>query len=249
MLNRASPLPLYRQLASRLAEDIQQGRYAIGERLPSEPELSRQFQIGRPTVRQATDTLIQRHLIERRRGAGTFVLARPPEVDVFSTFGTVAAFKAQGLELSVKLVEPLKLRTFKGDTEHPLQGQRVYQFSRVGRFSREPVLLERFFLSAEVFVGLEAIDLSQASLAEVLREQLFLMPTGGRQSFRVHTLAKPWAVHLGVSEQEPLLLIERSLDFKQARGALFSQLFCRSDQVLFSQTIQTNPQSTHSTQA
>ncbi len=241
MLNPGSPLPLYRQLAEQLASEIRQGRYAAGERLPSEPELSRLFRIARPTVRQATETLVKQHLIERRRGSGTFVLQSPPEVDVFSAFGTVAAFKAQGLKLQVNLVEPLRRKRFTAEAEHPLTGSMVYQFSRMGQLEKQPVLLERFYLSASVFAGLEAVDLRQASLSEIVKERLFLTPVSGKQSFRVTRLPAKWGLKLGVSARTPLLLIQRSLDFPNAPAALYSELYCRTDRVTFSQAIQPNP--------
>ena len=62
---------------------IRAGEYTLGSRIPSEPELARTFGIGRPTVRQATDQLIQKRRLERRRGSGTFVTEPPAEVDLF----------------------------------------------------------------------------------------------------------------------------------------------------------------------
>jgi GntR family transcriptional regulator len=76
-LNPESPLPLYRQLAELLLERIRVGEYTSGSRIPSEPELARTFRIGRPTVRQATDLLVRRRCLERRRGSGTYVVEPP----------------------------------------------------------------------------------------------------------------------------------------------------------------------------
>src|ERR1700691_4862266 len=69
MLNPASPLPLYHQLAELLMAGISRGELAAGARLPSAPELSRVHRIGRPTVRQATELLGQRGRAERRRAS------------------------------------------------------------------------------------------------------------------------------------------------------------------------------------
>ena len=81
-LNSSSPLPLYHQLAELLQERIRSGEYPAGVRIPSEPELARTYGIGRPTVRQATDVLVRRQLVERRRGSGTFVVEPPEQVDL-----------------------------------------------------------------------------------------------------------------------------------------------------------------------
>ena len=73
MLNPKSPVPLYHQLADILLERIRSGIYTTGQMIPSETGLAQQYGIGRPTVRQAMETLVQKGVIQRRRGAGTFV--------------------------------------------------------------------------------------------------------------------------------------------------------------------------------
>ena len=83
-LDSSSPVPLYHQLAERLLTGIRTGAYPTGCRLPSEPELARVYGIGRPTVRQATDVLVRRRIVERRRGSGTFVVDPPERVDLLS---------------------------------------------------------------------------------------------------------------------------------------------------------------------
>lgn len=49
-----------------------------GSLLPSEPELSSKFSVSRMTARQAVQNLANAGLVERRRGAGTFVA--PPRM-------------------------------------------------------------------------------------------------------------------------------------------------------------------------
>lgn len=44
-----------------------------GERLPSEPELARQLQVSRATLREAMRTFETQGMIHRRQGSGTFV--------------------------------------------------------------------------------------------------------------------------------------------------------------------------------
>ncbi|WBQ03911.1 GntR family transcriptional regulator [Kribbella sp. CA-293567] len=69
----------FRTLAHQLREQILTGRWAVGDRLPTEPELARTHQVGINTVRRAVDLLIDDHLVARRQGAGTFVLAVPAD--------------------------------------------------------------------------------------------------------------------------------------------------------------------------
>lgn len=70
-------------LAQFLREQIKQGQWPVGGRLPTEQELSRAHGVGVNTVRRAVDALSQEGLLQRRQGSGTFVLALPPSAQRF----------------------------------------------------------------------------------------------------------------------------------------------------------------------
>ncbi len=74
-LDRASPIPLYFQIAESLKDAIRQGRIPPGERLDNELDLAERLGVSRPTIRQALQRLVQDGLVMRRRGLGTVVLA------------------------------------------------------------------------------------------------------------------------------------------------------------------------------
>ncbi len=69
----------YEQVADRIAADIRAGRFAPGERLPSERDLARRLEVGRASVREAIAALQVSGLIETRPGSGSFVAANAPE--------------------------------------------------------------------------------------------------------------------------------------------------------------------------
>ena len=52
-LNRRSTVPMYRQLAAELREQIVSGAMAEGYRLPPERELASRLEVNRTTVLQA----------------------------------------------------------------------------------------------------------------------------------------------------------------------------------------------------
>ena len=60
-----------------LEKYIQQGRWGIHERLPSERELAEEFGASRNTVRFALRALSGRKILRSRRGSGTFVAMIP----------------------------------------------------------------------------------------------------------------------------------------------------------------------------
>lgn len=108
MLDSENPTPLYYQLAQGLLSDIEAGKYAVGDKIPSEPVLAKEHTIGRPTVRQATDWLVRRGYLERKRGSGTYVIqSSPPSLDLLSMAGTSKALDIGGVADPVLIVEPI----------------------------------------------------------------------------------------------------------------------------------------------
>ena len=237
MLNPGSPLPLYQQLAELLSREIASGALSPGSRLPSEPELAERHRIGRPTVRQATELLVQRGLIERRRGSGTFVRSAPRKVDLFSLGGTLQSFREGGVELDTLLLGRVSAQLVEADSENPFSEKRAFVLTRLSRIEREPVLLERLYFEIALFPGLETLELAGASLSRIVEERYYLKPTHAEQSFRVAVPPSDVRRALGLDESAPTLLVKRALFFPRAPRAVFAELFCRTEELVFSQTI------------
>lgn len=60
-------------VAQRLREEIENGQYAVEDRLPTEPELMRSFGVGRSSVREAIRILVNSGYLRVQQGVGTFV--------------------------------------------------------------------------------------------------------------------------------------------------------------------------------
>lgn len=58
---------------------IADGRYAVGRRLPAERELAVEYDVSRPTVREAVIALEVRGLVEVRVGSGVYVKRTPQD--------------------------------------------------------------------------------------------------------------------------------------------------------------------------
>lgn len=65
--------PAYRRIAESLRQDIEAGRLAGGDQLPTEQELTDRWGASRSTIREAIRVLATRGLVEARAGQGTFV--------------------------------------------------------------------------------------------------------------------------------------------------------------------------------
>jgi GntR family transcriptional regulator len=237
MLNLHSPVPLYHQLAERLSEKIRAGEYSEGSRIPSEHQLSADYGIGRPTARQATDLLVRKGLLVRRKGSGTYVTEARQEVDVLSLAGTLSAFQKKGREFSTRILEPVKWMTVDSPPHNPFAGTRAFYFERITDVEGEPVLLEDIYLSPALFPGLDRVDLEGRSLSRIAEDQYYLTPVGGKQDFRIGRLPKQKAVCLKVAEETPVLLVNRFIHFENHKSGIYSDLYCRTDRFVFTQTL------------
>lgn len=64
---------LYLQLETELKQAILDGKYGVGERIPTEQELCQSFGMSRITVRRAVQDLVEEGLLSKVQGRGTFV--------------------------------------------------------------------------------------------------------------------------------------------------------------------------------
>ncbi|MGI6031317.1 MAG: FadR/GntR family transcriptional regulator [Eubacteriales bacterium] len=72
---------LTQRVTDQIIQLILQKGLQAGDKLPNEYELAQLLSVGRSTVREAIKALTARHVLEIRRGAGTFIAPRPGVAD------------------------------------------------------------------------------------------------------------------------------------------------------------------------
>lgn len=101
MTFRMPGVPKHAQIFQSLHQAIQRGDVKDGARLPSELALAKRYGASRPTVAQALRELTRLGLVERHKGAGSFVRRTPPAT---GTLGLLA----DGLG-ATEIVEPVSV--------------------------------------------------------------------------------------------------------------------------------------------
>ncbi|MBS7578085.1 MULTISPECIES: GntR family transcriptional regulator [unclassified Enterococcus] len=71
--DETSHLPLFQQVAEQIEEAILSGAFKEGQQIPSTTEISKQFQINPATVLKGMNILVEKQVIEKKRGIGMFV--------------------------------------------------------------------------------------------------------------------------------------------------------------------------------
>ena len=137
-------LPAYIQIHDQLKKEIDEGKWEIGQRLPSERDLSTSFEVSRMTLRQAITLLVEEGVLERRVGSGTFVASTRVQEKMRGTTSFTEIIKSQGKEPSSKLIS--YRRTLPNQKEAECLGiaitDNIIRMERVRYANQLPVVFE-----------------------------------------------------------------------------------------------------------
>ncbi len=207
-------VPLYVQIAESLIEQIESGQLKPGSRLAPERELSKQLGVNRMTLRQALNVLSKRGLLHRRQGDGTYVADSRIEREAGRLFPFSYEMRSRGYTPGARIIL-LEQRSAELPIAQQLGinvGAVVYYSHRLRLINQEPVMIEKFYLPARHFPGLEQHDLSQRSLYETMASEYGIHIDTARQSLEP-VLATPYEAELlGIEAGAPLML-ERRLTY------------------------------------
>ncbi|MBD2845629.1 FadR family transcriptional regulator [Paenibacillus sp. IB182496] len=89
----------YEAITEQLARLITEGRFKVGDRLPSTKAMSEQFGVGRSTTREALSALKAMGLIEIRQGGGCRVVSQTPRDPALPGLEALRLNQTQLLEL------------------------------------------------------------------------------------------------------------------------------------------------------
>lgn len=122
-----------------------------GDRLPSEAELCDRFGVSRMTARQAMQLVASDGLIERRRGAGTFVRPHPVPRELGSPLSFTNSMRARGMSASSQ--------TLRWGEVKPSEDERIALGLATGEMA---FVLERLRLADEMPMAIERVVMPQA---------------------------------------------------------------------------------------
>ncbi len=106
-------LPVYHQLGSILRQQIKDGVYTTDKAMPSEMQLSADYDVSRVTVRRALELLEKEGRIVRRHGVGTFVSTPSRGATEVSSrvSGLVENLISMGMDTTAQLLEYIPAMT------------------------------------------------------------------------------------------------------------------------------------------
>ncbi len=173
MSDSTAYLPKYFALAETLRQQIQNGDFAAGDQITSEPALCEQHSLSRGTVRQAIQVLVDEGVLVREQGRGTFVASPAGRSTHFSLSSFADDMRRQNRTPGTQLIESA-LWDAKPKAATKLQiavGTQVFYVQRLRLADGKPVAIETRYLAKALCPALVEEDLANASLHWLLVEK------------------------------------------------------------------------------
>jgi GntR family transcriptional regulator len=165
---RRNGLPAYQRIQRAIRQRIEAKQLKPGDAVSSERELARIHNVSLMTARHALATLEREGVVERRRGAGTFVA--PPRIQFNKLMSYTEQMASRGLTPSSKVVNA---KIVEDEPEIAARlGQsattRMVKIERVRLTTDDPFAMETCYLPATEFADLVNAPLGRVSLFALL---------------------------------------------------------------------------------
>ena len=229
------PVPLHHQVYLDLKAALDDGEWAVGDRLPPERELAGRYGCSLITVRRALDELSREQRLERTRGRGTFVLALRVDRNLAGSLSFSEEMRQRGLAPETRLIaaRPQAAGEAVAEALGLELGAPVVFLERLRLAAGVPLLLERASLPAERFPGLLAADLETQSLYDILGGQYGTPVVRARELLEPVVLRAAEARLLGVPRGRPALLVEGIAYTTDGSAVEFARSWVRGDQTRY----------------
>src|ERR1700761_3238935 len=207
-----SPVPLYETVESALAAGIADGSLPPETQLPPEEGLIERFKVSRTTVRKAIQNLVERGLVEVRRGKGTFVTQPSITQELTELTGFVEDMQALGRTPTARLLDKRLVAADEAVAHHLAlaPGTLVVRLRRVRLADGVAMSFDETYLPRELGGKVAENDL-EAEPVFALLEEKYATPLIEAEYKLEAAAADPFVAEtLQVPSGSPIFLIERT---------------------------------------
>ncbi len=148
-------IPVWRTIERELRSEIASGRFAPGQKLPTEQELAVQFNVHRNSIRKVLGHLTEAGLVDTYRGKGAFVRERVVPFRVTTRTRFSDNLKRAGVEPSTRLIEATEQLADR-DLQYQMglaRGAIVHCLLIVNEANKRPISLTRYYFPKTRFPG------------------------------------------------------------------------------------------------
>ena len=172
MLKQDAITPLYVQLMEELETSIRNGVYKPGDKIMTEAEMAKEYGVSLITVRKAVGSLMEKGLVVRKQGKGTFVTKPKYSRNMKKLQSFTEMCEQMGVKPGAQVLENRLIMADKkvADRLGIEPGSNVGYISRLRLADGEPVQVEKSYFPLKYAFLLEE-DLNNGSMFECLKEK------------------------------------------------------------------------------
>ena len=172
MLKQDAITPLYVQLMEELETSIRNGVYKPGDKIMTEAEMAKEYGVSLITVRKAVGSLMEKGLVMRKQGKGTFVTKPKYSRNMKKLQSFTEMCEQMGVKPGAQVLENRLIMADKkvADRLGIEPGSNVVYISRLCLADGEPVQVEKSYFPLKYAFLLEE-DLNNGSMFECLKEK------------------------------------------------------------------------------
>jgi len=234
-INEGDFAPAYFQLARILHGWIMDGELRPGDRLAPEAELCEKFNLSRMTVRRAIAMLVEKGLVRRERGRGTFVVGPKVDGGIFLIPDFQEEMKNQGLSASCQLMQTRMVpagetASAKLDLE---EGEHVLYLERVLEGAGQPLAFDRKYVIYDPSQPLLEAELGHGTTSELFSGCPDLLPVRAELSLSATALSPREAEILDGRQGAPAFCMEQLVWAANDRKVAWGWMIYRGDKFVF----------------
>jgi len=237
-IDRQAYEPAYVQLVSILKEQIAKGIYLPGDRLPSESELCKRYQVSPMTVRRSIKVLLDQGVVSTIQGSGTYV--KPPDLGgvTFSMEEFHNIFKDKE-RTKVKILEVLIIKTDETAANRLAinVGERIILIRRLLIRDGDPILYHKEQLIYDPLRPIVEAELEVTSLHGLFVGNGETKLKSGKLTIEAAVLTKEEADVLNTLQMQPAFRIEHIFYDFEGRPISWGRFICRGDRLRFTTTV------------
>ncbi|MEP0713029.1 GntR family transcriptional regulator [Algoriphagus sp.] len=216
-----------------LRRSIIEGKYSVGDLLPSENDLCNHYGIARMTVRNALSNLEAEGLIERQKGKGSIVKLKRKSIELLSIKGFTEIMKGREHQINTVFLKKPGFIPWPKDfywslSQEEIQSGAIF-LSRIRMSGEKAIMMENTFLSNSQLVGFCENEFVNKSLFDTLIVNHDIEMTGVVQKFRAIPATVELAKSLQVRVGAPILEIIRKLTTNREGFFVYSFAYCNTD--------------------
>jgi GntR family transcriptional regulator len=230
-----SRLPLYAQVENVIVGRISDGSLPPGTRLPSEDSLVQEYAVSRTTIRAAIQSLVQRGLVEIRRGKGTFVTQPKITQELTEVTGFVEDMQALGRQATAKVLDQQVVAANQLVARRLAlpQGTSVVRIQRVRLADGMPLSFDETYLPKELGEKVMADNLETEPIFSLLERKYNTPLMEAEYQLEAICADATVARALCIGVGSAIFLIERTSYSIGHRPVDYEKLHYRGDQIRF----------------